>query len=165
MIEAMRSSTQTFGNDLFARLVERAKTSPRLRTNHNFHQSAEESPNRFLNVMIEGTYIAPHRHLDPPKPEAFLVLEGRLALFLFTESGAIEACHLLGPDTGTWGVDVPAGVWHSMAVLSRHAICYEVKPGPYFPATDKEFAPWAPREGEAGVPGYVDRLIQAARQA
>ncbi|MFN0170816.1 MAG: WbuC family cupin fold metalloprotein [Bryobacteraceae bacterium] len=156
---------QTIGKELFSRLVERAKASPRRRTNHNFHQTADENPNRFLNVLIEGTYIAPHRHLDPPKPEAFLVLEGKVALFVFNDDGAIEECRILGPETVTWGVDVPAGVWHTMAVLSPHAICYEVKPGPYVPGTDKDFAPWAPREGEAGVAEYLERLVDAAGRA
>lgn len=160
----MRPSTQIIAKSLFASLVERAKTSPRLRANHNFHQTAAENPNRFLNVLVEGTYIAPHRHLDPPKPEAFLVLEGQVALFVFEEDGAIAECHLLGPETPSWGVDVPAGVWHSMAVLSPHAVCYELKPGPYVAASDKEFAPWAPREGEPGVPEFLNSLLQAARR-
>jgi cupin fold WbuC family metalloprotein len=49
----------------------------------------EDNPHRFRNVMIQGTYIAPHRHRDPPKSESFLVLEGELAFFTFDDAGQI----------------------------------------------------------------------------
>ena len=44
---------------------------------------AADNPHRFLNVMAKGTYIAPHRHLDPRKAESFLVLRGEVAFFIF----------------------------------------------------------------------------------
>jgi len=80
---------QTVNRALLDRLIERAYRSPRLRINHNFHSSMEDNPHRFLNVMVKGTYIAPHRHLDPPKPESFLVLEGEVAFLLFDDAGRI----------------------------------------------------------------------------
>jgi hypothetical protein len=55
---------------LFVSLIERARQSTRLRTNHNFHFSMEDNPHRFLNVMVQGTYIIPHRHRDPSKSES-----------------------------------------------------------------------------------------------
>ena len=148
---------------LFDSLIERARHSPRLRINHNFHASMEENPHRFLNVMIQGTYIAPHRHLDPPKAEAFLVLAGEMAFFTFDDSGRIVTTHILGRDP--MGIDVEPGVWHTMTPLSPHAVCYEVKPGPYLASNDKDFAPWAPREGDARVPAYLESLISAAKRA
>jgi cupin fold WbuC family metalloprotein len=57
------------------------------------------------------------------------------------------------------GIDIAPGVWHSMAVLSPEAVCYEVKPGPYVATNDKDFAPWAPREGEPGAAAYLERLL------
>jgi len=144
---------------LFASLVERARGSPRLRTNHNFHASMQDNPHRFLNVMIRGTYIAPHRHLDPPKAESFLVLEGEIAFFTFDDSGRIASSHILGRDA--LGIDVVPGVWHTMAPLTPHAICYEVKPGPYVASNDKDFAAWAPREGDPGVAAYLESLIRS----
>jgi cupin fold WbuC family metalloprotein len=146
--------------ELFESLVGRARQSPRLRTNHNFHATMEDNPHRFLNVMVRGTYIAPHRHLDPPKSESFLVLAGEIALFLFDDAGEVTAVHVLGRDP--MGIDIPAGVWHTLAVLSETAVCYEVKPGPYSRATDKDFAGWAPREGEPGCAEYLRGLVARA---
>ena len=144
---------------LFESLIAQARASPRLRTNYNFHASMEENPHRFLNVMMRGTYIAPHRHLDPPKSESFLVLDGQIAFFVFDDEGRITATHILGRDVT--GVDIAPGVWHTMTPLTPHAICYEVKPGPYVGANDKDFAPWAPRERDSKVPEYMASLLAA----
>ncbi len=153
---------QTIGRELIAALVEKARSAPRGRVHHNFHASPEENPNRFLNVMTAGAYIAPHRHREPPKAEALVVLEGEVALFTFDGQGAVEAVHRIGPAAGVWGVDVAPGAWHTLAVMSAHAVCYEVKPGPYDAATDKEFAPWAPREGDPAAPEYLRLLVERA---
>jgi cupin fold WbuC family metalloprotein len=152
---------QTLNRELIQDLVERARRSPRLRTNHNFHSSMEDNPHRFLNVLVKGTYIAPHRHLHPPKAEAFLVLEGEVAFFIFDDEGRLVRSEVVGRDPV--GIDLPAGVWHTLAAVTDHAVCYEVKPGPYQAATDKDFAPWAPREGEPGVAAYLEGLVATLR--
>jgi cupin fold WbuC family metalloprotein len=148
---------QTVDRELFRTLIERARQSPRLRTNHNFHASMEENPHRFLNVMVRGTYVTPHRHLDPPKAESFLVLEGEGVFFTFDDAGGIASKHILGRDI--IGIDIDPGIWHTLAVLTDTAVCYEVKPGPYTAANDKDFAPWAPREGDPAAPAYLERLL------
>jgi cupin fold WbuC family metalloprotein len=151
------SNIQTLNRALFDDLITRAKQSPRLRINHNFHASMEDNPHRFLNVMVKGTYVAPHRHLDPPKAESFLTLDGAVAFFVFDDAGNIVRAEIIGKDP--MGIDLAPGVWHTMTPLSEHAICYEVKPGPYSAANDKDFAPWAPREGDPRVPAYLDNLV------
>jgi len=148
---------QLLDSGLFQTLIDRARKSPRLRTNYNFHASLEDNPHRFLNVMVEGTYITPHRHIDPPKSESFLVLDGEVGFFTFDDAGHVLTSHVLGRDP--IGIDIQPGVWHTLAVLSPHAICYEVKPGPYSAAADKDFAPWAPREGDPVAAQYLELLL------
>jgi len=149
---------QLITQSLFDELLERARHSPRLRTNHNFHRTMEENPHRFLNVMLHGTYIAPHRHLDPAKSESFLVLSGEIAFFTFDDRGLVPSADVLGRDP--IGIDIQPGVWHTLAVLTDHAVCFEVKPGPYSSANDKGFARWAPREGEPEVAAYQSFLLK-----
>jgi cupin fold WbuC family metalloprotein len=144
---------------LIGDLVAKAWDSPRRRVNHNFHNSFDENPNRFLNVMVEQTYVAPHRHLDPPKPESFVVLEGRVGFLMFDDQGNITERYVAESGTECLGIDMAPGVWHSLVVLSGYAVLYEVKPGPYVPATDKDFATWAPREGEPGWEDYLGKLL------
>jgi cupin fold WbuC family metalloprotein len=156
-------NVQTLNRAVFDDLIERAKRSPRLRVNHNFHASMEDNPHRFLNVMIRGTYVAPHRHLDPPKAESFVVLEGEIAFFIFDDSGKVVRTDVIGGDP--IGIDMQPGVWHTLTPLSEHAVCYEVKPGPYVAATDKDFAPWAPREGDPGAAAYLAGLVSSIKSA
>lgn len=150
---------QLIGPALFAQVLSEARLSPRRRMNHNFHPSLDDNPHRFLNVLLRGTYITPHRHFIPPKSETFIALEGHIAFFLFDDRGAVLERHDLGPGQSALGVDVEPGRWHSIAALSEHAVCFEVKPGPYSPVSDKEFAPWAPREGDPRATAYLASLL------
>jgi cupin fold WbuC family metalloprotein len=151
---------QLISQDHIEILKQRAATSPRRRVNHNLHASLDDPLHRFLNVMVRGTYVAPHRHSTPPKPETFVVLEGEVAVVEFDESGEVTAVTSAGPETEPriHGIDLAPGVWHSLVVLSSVAVLFEVKPGPYVATTDKDFAPWAPREGEPGVEPFLARL-------
>ena len=149
---------------MLAELRERAHASPRLRTNYNFHPALEDNPHRFLNVMCRGTFITPHRHLEPPKSEAFLVLSGSIAFVIFDDEGRVEQITILGPEGEALGIDIAPGVWHTLVVLSEDAACYEVKPGPYTPASDKEFAGWAPREGRPECAAFLAGLLLCAEK-
>jgi cupin fold WbuC family metalloprotein len=159
MMVFMPQEIHLMTDELFARVLEQARQSPRRRMNFNFHSSMEDNPHRFLNVLLRGTYIQPHRHLNPPKAESFLVLQGEAVLFLFSEDGTVTGRHTLGPKSEAVGIDIPPGVWHSLAVLSDHVICFEVKPGPYTQTADKEFAAWAPREGDPEAQAYLESLL------
>jgi cupin fold WbuC family metalloprotein len=150
-----------FGAVDFDALQERALSTPRLRTNHNFHLGDDDPSHRFLNVLARGTYIPPHRHTAPPKSEAFVILRGEIAFFTFDDEGAVTAAHRLaaGDPTLPCGIDILPGVWHAITALSETAVCYEVKPGPYTPFGDKVIAPFAPPEGDARAPMYLASLL------
>ena len=163
---------QLITGDLLARVVDEARRSPRRRQNHNFHASASDNPHRFLNAFLAGSYVRPHRHREPPKAESFLVLTGHMVAFIFRDDGAVESAHLLGDgpfsgkapcrvagQTAARGIDLAPGLWHSVVAITPVAVCYEVKPGPWDPAHDKEFAPWAPEEGSAEAAAYLADLL------
>ncbi len=159
------ADVQLISSQLFDKVTERAEASPRLRMNYNFHSGPEDNPHRFLNVLVEGTYIRPHRHLMPPKSESFLVLEGVAEVILFDDEGVIEARHRLGGESSEgrmWGIDIPPGIWHTILARTARVVCYEVKPGPWEPGSDKEFAEWAPAEADPAVPEYCLALLANA---
>ena len=85
-----------------------------------------------------------------------------MAIFLFDDEGEVTARHDLG-EGGLRGIDLPPGVWHSLVVTGPHAVLYEVKPGPWDPATDKEMAPWAPPEGDPDAAQYIAALLATER--
>lgn len=156
----MAGAIQLIDQALLDATLDRARTAPRGRTNHNFHPDMASNPHRFLNAWTRGSYAAPHRHLAVPKPESFVVLRGELGLFIFDDDGKVTEHHVLGRD-GLIGIDVAPGIWHTVACVSDTAVCFEVKAGPYDAATDKEFAPWAPREGDPQAAAYLERLLAA----
>ena len=138
-----------------------AKNSKRNRINHNFHQM-DDPVHRFLNAIEPDSYIRPHRHLTPPKAEIFLILRGRGAILIFDEEGEVTKRVILDPLQGLHGVEVEAGVMHSILSLEENSVFYEVKQGPYIPMADKDFAPWAPEENSTEAKNYLLGLREIA---
>lgn len=140
---------------------ERALRSPRLRMNYNFHEQLDDPINRLLNAMEPGSYIRPHRHLAPPKEEIFLLLRGRVALFLFDDEGRVTEWHVLDPLAGSYGAELPAGTWHSLLVLAPGSVIYEIKRGPFTPLAPEDLAPWSPpAEATEEAEAYMRRLAR-----
>jgi cupin fold WbuC family metalloprotein len=141
-------------------LVKLAKKSPRKRLNFNFHESAGDPLQRMLHAMQPGTYVQPHKHENPDKREAFIVLTGRMAVLEYNDSGDVINYIILDRDEGNFGTEVPPRTWHSIIALAEDSVVYEIKDGPYSPIDDKNFAKWAPREGDASCTAYIQDLLE-----
>lgn len=152
---------QIIDEQLLQELSTEARNSPRRRMNRNLHQSYDEPCQRLLNAMEPDSFIRPHRHLTPPKPECFLALRGRLAALIFGDDGAVERILPFAAGGAIVGIDIPAGVWHAVVALASGSVFFETKPGPFAPLSDKDFASWAPAEGSAEAQAYLAGL-QAA---
>lgn len=126
----------------------KAAQSARLRANHNIHPVLEDPVQRFFNAMQPGTYVRPHRHLEPPRWELFMALSGRVVFLVFDDAGRVASRTELDADGPVFGAELPAGRWHALLPLTP-VVLFELKEGPYNALTDKEFASWAPAEGEA----------------
>lgn len=145
---------------LLDRTTQRAKESGRLRMNHNFHISEQEPLNRLLNAVEPGTYVRPHRHLNPDKVDAIVVLRGRLLSVVFDDNGEVTDSVVLSPDEGVYGMEVAPGLWHTIVVLESGTVIYEVKEGPYVPLSPENFALWAPDGTDRDVAqNYMEQLI------
>lgn len=128
--------------------------------NHNFHSSLNAPLHRLLNAMEPGSYIRPHRHLNPDREESCILLRGKVAVFLFDETGNITEHVILSPSDGIYGIDLEAGVWHSVIVLEPGSVIYEAKEGPYVPLAKENMAPWSPEpEDEEKVNAYIEQLM------
>jgi cupin fold WbuC family metalloprotein len=140
--------------------TEKAKLSPRLRMNCNFHKELDDPVNRLLNGIEIGTYLRPHRHYNPDRDEIFLLLRGRVVILVFDDAGNVTKHVVLDPRQGCYGGEIPAGVWHGLLVLESGSVIYEVKQGPFAPLSPENMAPWAPPAEDAeGVRSYMDRLF------
>jgi cupin fold WbuC family metalloprotein len=140
--------------------IEMSRQSPRKRIIYPFHQDNANSLHRMLNAIQPGSYLRPHRHLFPPKDEAILVLRGALVCVIFSETGAIQTSHRLEANTPTFGIDITGSVYHTLVVSAPDTVIYEVKPGPFISADERDFAPWAPAEGTEDATRYWDELTQ-----
>nr|NQU89217.1 WbuC family cupin fold metalloprotein [Bacteroidota bacterium] len=138
---------------------QKARVADRLRMNYNFHPKHEDPLHRLLNAMEPGTYIQPHKHEDPDRFEIFLALRGRFVVFTFDDSGDITGHAILDAKQGNYGVEIPERTFHTLLSLEPGSVAYEIKEGPYNPSNAKNFATWAPAEGDPGVQDYIDKLL------
>jgi len=137
-------------SQLLTRLIEEARSAPRRRKNLNLHCSDQARCHRLLNAIEPGSYIRPHRHLDPEKGETMVLLTGRLGAILFDDAGQVQETLVISRESGVLAVDFPAGSYHTVLALEPGTVFLEAKAGPYLPLSPEEAAPWAPGEGEEG---------------
>ena len=150
---------QKINTDLLDQISNQAKNNKRKRMNFNFHKNMEENLHRMLNAIEPGSYIQPHKHENPDKSEAFIVLRGKFLSVTFDDEGNITNHLILSQESGNFGVDIKAGIWHTIISLESGSVLYEVKDGPYNKSTDKNFAKWAPEEGNPEAKQYLDNIV------
>ena len=92
-----------------AALSRTAQTNPRRRQHLNLHADYADPCQRLFNAVEPGSYIRPHRHTKPPKPECFVAVRGRFALLLFDDAGQVTERVELAPDGPVVAADLPPG--------------------------------------------------------
>ena len=147
--------TTLIDRSLLDSLSVEAELAPRLRKHRNFHPGDTYPAHRLLVAIEPGSYVAPHRHLDPNKDETLLVVRGRLGVVIFGAENAVDRSIVLQAGGEAIGIDIPHGVFHTVVALEAGTVFFEAKAGPYVPIADTERAPWAPVEG---APAAVDYL-------
>jgi cupin fold WbuC family metalloprotein len=171
---------------LLDEVIAEARAAPRGRKNRNFHTDDAQPGHRLLNAIEPGSYIMPHRHLDPNKSETMVVLRGTLGLVTFDDAGAVTQTARVSPAASNQsgcasdeadlrrrvvsgrgtpiGMDIDYGTWHSVFALEPGTVFLEAKAGPYVPLTAAEKAPWAPAEGDAKAAAYLAGLVARFRE-
>jgi cupin fold WbuC family metalloprotein len=140
------------------KVIGEAKHSERKRKNFNYHPSFDDPINRMLNAIEPGSYIQPHKHENPDKREVFLLLTGKFVVVFFNDAGEITD-HVILDNKVNFGVEIPAATWHTIIALESGSVVYEIKDGPYFPIDDKNFASWAPKEGDDHCKEYLNQIL------
>ena len=114
---------------LLDEVAERAKSSPRLRMNYNFHQSLDEKCHRFINAVEPGTEVPIHKH--PTKDETFVILRGKVRVSTYNDDGSVLESVVLCQEDGRYGVDIPKNVWHNLEAIEPDSVIFECKEGPF----------------------------------
>lgn len=117
---------------LLKELWQQAAESPRLRQNFDLRTTAADTSQRMLNALLPGTEVPIHRHEDTS--ETVVCLCGRLEEMLYEEQPDgtyLEVSReLLCPAEGRYGMQIPAGAWHTIRVIEPSVI-FEAKDGPF----------------------------------
>lgn len=139
-------------NQLLATLSNQAAASPRKRAHHNLHPRLDDQVQRLCIAMEPGTYVRPHRHMQPETWEILLILSGAVALLIFDDNGKVLERIELAAGGEVTAVEIPVNTWHAVASLKTGTVVFEVKQGPYAPITEANYAPWSPADGVQAEP-------------
>ena len=127
----------TIDKILLDRLTEEAKASPRLRMNLDLRDSPEDGSQRMLNAMEPGTVLPIHRHQKTS--ETVVCLKGKLKEIFYDELERIVTdVYELSPNGPCYGLNIPAGQWHSVEVLESGTVIMEMKNGAYEPLSEAD---------------------------
>ena len=147
-------------SEMLDELAARAGETKRLRINYNIHESLSDPVQRLFIAAEPHSYFRPHRHLG--KSEFAMVLRGLFDVLIFDDDGVVTERISIGQDTGILGLEIPADQCHTWIPRSEQSVFFEVKQGPYDPATSLVFAPWSPEEGSDQVMEFQTKLLAAS---
>lgn len=115
---------------LLDEMTEQAAASPRLRMNMDLRNSPDDQSQRMLNAILPGSVVPVHRHRSTS--ETVVLLRGRVDEIFYDDSGHEIARFRLDPSDGSYGLQIPAGQWHTLVAL-QPSVIVEFKDGPYAP--------------------------------
>ena len=123
-------------NNLLDKVTDEAKASPRLRMNYNLHESLDAKAQRLLNALEPGTVLPIHRHQHTA--ETYFLVRGRISVLFYNADKVMTERFDLNPLEGNYGVQIPAGQWHTLEVHDSGSVIFEVKDGPYTPSAPED---------------------------
>ena len=159
---------ENFSSGFLDVLSQQAEQAIRQRQHKNIHQHYNDPCQRLFNAIGVTSYIRPHRHSIDPKDECLIAVRGRMALLVFDGIGQVTQVIRFGAQTTdveipiSVGINLPAGVWHTVIAEVPGSILFEVKSGPFNPGQAKEYAIWAPAEDAPEAAEYLMKLKHRA---
>ncbi|MFB0566232.1 MAG: WbuC family cupin fold metalloprotein [Candidatus Aminicenantaceae bacterium] len=111
------------------------------------HVSVNDSVHEMLIVHSKGSYVRPHKHLK--KSESFHVIEGKLKVIIFDESGNIIEVISMGDYSSgdAFFYRIQESRFHTVIPISGFVVFHETTKGPFL-RKDTLFAQWAPEEDD-----------------
>lgn len=133
--------------ELLESLLAEAKENPRLRQNFDLRTSSADTSQRMLNALHPQTEVPIHRH--EKTAETVICLVGKLEEIIYEEVNEYvyeptSCCddvirqksfkevsrQILSPTEGKFGIQIPAGTWHTINIIEPSVI-FEAKDGAY----------------------------------
>ena len=126
------------------------------------HSSPEAALHIMAIAQTAEMYWRPKKHLT--KIKSFTMIEGRMAVAVFRDSGALEGVSILDPEFQPLMV-VEQAIFHTNVAITPVCVHVETIQGPYvLGEEDRVVAPFAPDEGdtEAGrafISDFIDGFL------
>lgn len=147
-----------FDNKFKEGLYSKAKESVRRRAHYTIHNDYSEPVQRLAIAILKGSYIPPHKHVLSTQWEFFHLIEGELKLVIFSEEGYVKELYYLGESTGVFAIQIPPGVIHTLVCLSKKAMVFEWKEGPFEPERAKLIPSWVINEQDVRADDFIKCL-------
>lgn len=122
-------------NDLLMRLLSEASSNARLRTGCDLRTTVSDTSQRMINMLLPGTVVPIHRHTM--SAETVIVVSGRLDEVFYDNAGNETERFHLAAGGHAFGLQIPVGQWHTVAVSEPCAII-EIKDGAYEPLSQSD---------------------------
>ena len=117
-------------------LSAQAKANPKLRQSLDLRTTPEDKSQRMLNALEPGTIMPIHRHRN--SSETMVMVRGKLIERFYDDNGDITNEFIMEPCGECPGVQIEAGQWHSLEVLSSGTVIFESKDGAYSPLQSED---------------------------
>ncbi len=105
------------------------------------HNSAESEFHQMIILEQKGNYYRPHKHSG--KGESQLIIEGKMGVFIFNDTGEVKEASVLEPSK-TFLCRISNNIWHAIMPLTDLIIYHEARPGPFVMKEDSIYPNWAP---------------------
>jgi len=145
------------GPELLATVKERALNSEKGRFRLCLHHDPGDPIQQMMIACAPSSYSAPHRH--PGRVLSYQMVEGRMAVVIFDDTGRISRLIHLGGD-GPFCFWMGSSQWYMPLAQTDIAVFCEVLQGPNTRGEACEWAPWAPPEGGPEAAAYLADLRQ-----
>lgn len=125
------------------------------------HNDIREHVHEMINVYPAGTYVRPHNH--PFKTETKIVIDGKLLMVVFDNSGEIIDEFIM-ERSGIFTFRLDKGIFHTNIPLTD-AVFHEITDGPFVGKDDSVFPEWAPAlDDEDGIRVIMDKINQKCKE-
>lgn len=122
------------------------------------HQQPEDGLHEMLIVLLKGTYVRPHKHVN--KSESFHIIEGLLDVIIFDDTGKIIDIITMGDFSSgkNFFYRLSTALFHTIFLRSDSVTFHETTNGP-FQKENTIYPEWAPvSENKIAVNEFMTML-------
>ena len=141
-------NTLFFNDDVFVMQQSHVDELKRIALLHQFkrsrlclHGSRNDAVQEMIIVAHRDSKLEAHRH-PPLKPESYHVIEGELAVNIFSDNGEIIKQIVLRHDAYPRMYRIQGNIWHQPIPISEWVVYHEVYTGPFDKNLDVVYRDW-----------------------